>query len=142
MDYVPMTAAEAVTFASISSQTLAIMLAAEMTLIFGYLAGLHFFLRRARMPLRIFSHGLLLLALVYFWLAFVFNFGLNEYVGSHVALSIEHGVLNEADRAFMESADAFGRVFAWVMNVVQFLVMVGLTYLAFFFDLSKPEDAK
>ena len=37
-NYIPMTAADGAMFASTTSQTMAVILAAELTLIFGYLA--------------------------------------------------------------------------------------------------------
>jgi len=141
-NYVPMTTADGAMFASVTSQTMAVILAAELTVIFGYLAGLHFFIHRARMPLRVFAHVLLLLALGYFWLSFAFQFGLNYFVGSSMEMSLSMGVMMNTEDDFAAKARTFMPLFEWIMYGIQFFVVIGVTYLAFFFDWHLPEKSK
>jgi len=140
-NYVPMTMAEGAMFASTTSQTMAVILAAELTVIFGYLAGLHFFIHKARMPLRIFAHVLSLLVLSYFWMSFLFQFNLNQYVGDSLERSIALGVVMDNADQFSEQAVVFMALFEWIMHAIQLFVMVGVTYLAFFFDWSQAKEA-
>ena len=141
-NYIPMTVAEGVSFASLTSQTMAVILAAEMTMVFAYLAGLYLFIRQARLPLRVFTHILVLMALGYFWLSFAFQLALNGFVGSNMDMSVALGVIAETGDGFTGGANTYLPVFEWLMHLIQLFVVVGVTYLAFFFDWAKPVASK
>jgi len=141
-NHVPITFAEATTFGTILAQTFVMFLTAELTIVFAYLAALYFFIHKTRMVMRVFAHVVVLIGIIYIWSAFLYNFGLGGGVREQVRVSIELGVIAASDSSFAHHTDDFGRFFFVILNLIQLILVIGLSYIAFFFDWSKPEGVK
>jgi len=142
--YIPLTIAEAHNFSAVIVQSITLILTAEFTLVSAYLAGLYFFISKTRMPLRVFAHGFAIFMVIYFWILLTMEFAVIESYLEHRDLALEAGTITregEASLAREASRGAFVAALAWGTHLAHLVTIGALSYLAFFFDWSKPVDA-
>jgi len=118
------------------------LLVAEFSLVFAYIAGLFFFIRRTRRPLRWFVHCGVLMLMGYFWFMFYVHYSMGDAFLEHRALAVERGTTFLSDSFVAKHTSILIAFAMWLIHLAQALAVFGLTYLAFWFDWSKPEGGK
>jgi len=140
-----LTAADAEIFI-VANQALATLMAVTITLVFGYLAGLYFFLKQTGVVVRLFAHIMVLVALLYLWMGFSGTIAIASFVADQFLEAIQAGAISPTG---LEHYSNVGVRFAgqggytpvlWLTNVVAVFLVVTLTYLAFFFNWRAHED--
>lgn len=141
-----LTAADAEIFI-IANQALGSLIAVTISLVFGYMAGLYFFVRKTRMVVRLFAHIIVLISLLYVWAGFTGTIASGNFIADQFRESMEAGVISETGAQNYEGA-GFGLAsdgytpMLWLTNIVGVFLIVALTYLAFFFNWRAQEDHK
>jgi len=143
--YVPMTIADAHNFSAVMMQSIILVLSAEFTVVFAYLAGLYYFVSKSRLPLRLFAHGFVIFMIVFFWVMLTIEFAVIESYLEHRDYALEAGtIVRETDPSAARTA-ARGPLVGVLIgsaHLAQVITIGALTYIAFFFDWSNPEGAK
>jgi len=141
-----LTAADAEIFIT-TNQALGSLMAVTMTLVFGYLAGLYFFLNKTGIVVRLFAHVMVLIALVYVWAGFSGTIATGNFVMDQFVEAVQAGVISQTGLEHYQNsglgAAASGYTpVMWLTNIVAVFLVVALTYLAFFFNWRAHEDGK
>ena len=142
--YIPLTIADAHNFSAVIVQSKTLILTAEFTLVSAYLAGMYFFISKTRMPLRVFAHGFAIFMVIYFWVLLTIEFAVIESYLEHRDIALEAGTITRDTESSLVRQTARGTgvaVLEWGAHIAHLVTIGALSYLAFFFDWSKPVDA-
>jgi len=141
-----LTAADAEIFI-VANQALGSLMAVTMTLVFGYLAGLYFFLHKTGIIVRLFAHTMVLIALLYVWVGFSGTIASGNFITEQFVEAVQAGVISQAglqhyQNAGLGAAASGYTPVMWLTNIVAVFLVVALTYLAFFFNWRAHEGGK
>jgi len=137
-----LTIAETLTYSTVSVQTTTLLLTAEISVVFGYLVALNYFLRAAALRVRIFAHFCISLFLIYCWFTTAGQFQIFEVFLYHRERSVEAGIIENPPSFIVQNSHAVVAFADGLLNLLHFSVFFGLLYLAFFFNWAKPEGVK
>ncbi len=133
---------EGLMYTTASAQAIVMILTAEFSLLFAYVAGTHFFLHSARLPLRIYAFVGIVVIVISLWVMLWAQ--LEAYV-IYMALwdmADQAGRSMQYDGMSLSGANAILEILIWAFHIVHLSALAGLTYLTFIFDWSQPERAK
>lgn len=142
-----MTAAEAMQYIAVFSQTTMLILTGEITVIFGYLAAVHYFLREMNYATRIGAYLCVMLAIVVFWWSLMGQSqGYLLLFADQWDLSVEQGAIDgSVSGSYAGSGDQirFGtRGTLALVGVINLIIVVGVTYFSFFDPRRKEAGAR
>ncbi len=131
----------------VANQALGSLMAVTMTLVFGYLAGLYFFLNKTGIIVRLFAHIMVLISLLYMWTGFSGTIASGNFITDQFVEAVQAGVISQTGLEHFQNAGlgaaASGYTpIMWLTNIVAIFLVVTLTYLAFFFNWRAHEDRK
>ena len=133
---------EGLMYTTASAEAIVMILTAEFSLLFAYVAGMNFFLHSARLPLRIYAFVGIVIVVISLWLMLwaqleAFNFYLALW-----GMADEAGRSMQYEGLSLSAAEAMLEVLIWAFHVVHLSALFGLMYLTFIFNWSQSEAAK